>query len=273
LQLPLYASCANGNYEKRGLSVELEPFRGSQRAIEAVLSGEATVGLAGAATVMRSRSSGEPLVPVATLFQRPMVVLLTTRELFGEQLVAVDQLRGHRVGMPTASETSLLGHMFLTQAGVLDDVEIVEIDGEETAALESEQVDVVTGVFADPLRLESAETTVDSIHVADRYPVYGPTLVTSAATLEQQRAEIEAILAGTAEGWAMATRDPGAVAEHVPEASGRSPVEAASMFEQAAMKFGETEETKRYGWGWQTESTWRRLETALAQTDLLQHEP
>jgi ABC-type nitrate/sulfonate/bicarbonate transport system substrate-binding protein/predicted transcriptional regulator len=273
LQLPLYAARANGSYEKRGLSVDLEPFKGSRRATEAVLSGEATVGIVGAATVTRSRSGGEPLVPVATLFQRPMVVLFTTRERFGERLVTVDQLRGHRVGMPTASETSLLGRVFLAQAGVLDDVDIVEIDGEETAALKSDQVDVVTGVFADPLRLESAEVTVDSIHVADRYPVYGPTLVTSDATLEQQQEEIEAILAGTTAGWIAARRDPGTVAEHVPETSGRSPDEVASVFERAAVKFGETEETSQYGWGWQTESKWRRLETALAQTDLLENTP
>lgn len=273
LQLPLYAARADGSYEKRGLTVELESFNGSQRAVEAVLSGEATVGIAGAATVTRSRSSGDPLVPVATLFQRPMVVLYTTRELFGERLVTVDQLRGRRVGMPTPSETSLLGHVFLSQAGILDDVEIVDLGGEETEALESGRVDVVTGIFADPLRLESAGTAVDSIHVADRYPVYGPTLVTSQATLEQRRGAIEAFLAGTTAGWTAATRDPEAAAEHVAGESGRSPEEVASVFERAVAKFGETEETSQYGWGWQTESTWSRLETALAQTDLLENAP
>lgn len=269
LQLPLFAAEDGGCYSDRGLSVEWQPFAGSAPSIEAVLSGEVTLGVAGAATVTRARARDRPLVPIATVFQRPMVVLYTTRDVFGERFETVEQLRGRTVGMPVESETGILARLFLTQAGVLDDVTVADLDGEESDALVSGAVDVVTGIFSDPIRLESTDAAVDSIHVADQYPIYGPTIVTSETALRTRRASISRFLAGTTAGWALANLEPRKVALELVGETDRDAGRMTDIFRHAVSEFGLTEDVSRFGWGWQESEPWNRLETAMDRTDLV----
>ncbi|WIV66386.1 ABC transporter substrate-binding protein [Natrialbaceae archaeon AArc-T1-2] len=197
----------------------------------------------------------------------------TTRETFGDAFERVGQLEGRRVGMPAASETSLLGRLFLTQAGVLEDVECVDLAGEELAALESESVDAVTGMFFDPLRLEEAGATVDVVHVADRFPVYGPALVTREDAVPNRRRLLRAIVGGTVEGWTVATQSPADAIECVAARTDAAAAWIERVFDRAVARFGSTEAVRKHGWGWHDRETWTRLETALAQVDLLESEP
>lgn len=269
LQLPLFAARQNDHYSDRGLCVEFLAYNGSRQAVDAVVSGAATVGISGAATVTRARANGMPVVPIATLFQRPMVVFYTVRQRFGDRLDTVDQLSGRRVGMPVPSEMSTLGKMFLAQAGILEEVEIVHVEGEEHDALTSGDVDAVTGIFADPQRLDSASTTVDTLPVAAAYPIYGPTLIACEESLDRRRELLTRFLSGTTAGWAAATHDPGQAVDHLSERTDHSPERVRAVFERAVEEFASTDELAKHGWGWQTPETWNRLETALEQTDLL----
>jgi len=63
-----------------------------------------------------------------------MTVLYTTRSSFGEPLTGSDQLRDRCIGLSPSTETRLLAELFLSQAGVADDVEILETTGEESTA-------------------------------------------------------------------------------------------------------------------------------------------
>ncbi|WP_255194017.1 ABC transporter substrate-binding protein [Natronobeatus ordinarius] len=270
LQLPLFAALAGGEYDRRGVSVTLEEYRGSARAIESVVDGEADVAIAGAASIVRARADGEPVVPIVVWFQRPMVVFYTTREPFGEPLETVGQLRGRRVGMPIESETGLLGRLYLSQAGVLEETECVDLRGEESEPLQSGTVEVVTGTFSDPMRLEDGGATVDSIHVADQYPIYGPAIVAHAETLRRQPRLLETFLAGTVAGWALATEDPSTAARDVARQTDRPAAWIERVFERAADRFGTTDAVRKHGWGWQSPETWSRLEEALEQVDLLE---
>lgn len=266
LHLPLYA--AMEYYSERGLAVESRTFTGSRQVVDAVVSGEVTVGIAGGATLTRARANGVKIVPIAVLFQRPMAVVYTTRSVFGESLTELNQLRGRRVGMPVPSEASTLGQLFLSQANVLDEVEIVDVGGEEEAALNAGRVDAVTGMFADPMRLASGEETVDSLPVAKQYPIYGPALVVTERTLNQRRETLDAFLAATTAGWATAREQPATVANSL-LTSGTHPEQVTTVFERAVTEFGMTDAVSRHGWGWHSPETWHRLETALDQSNLL----
>ncbi len=270
LQLPLFAALADGAYDRRDVSIDLEEHRGSARAIESLVAGTTDVAVAGAASTLRARANGDPVVPIAVLFQRPMVVFYTTRETFGEPLESVSQLRGRRVGMPIESETGLLGRLYLSQAGVLESTACVDLQGEESAPLRSGAAEVVTGTFFDPIRLEDREMTVDSIHVADQYAIYGPAIVTRAETLTGRRSVLESVLAGTVAGWALAVDDPGPAARDVAHRTDRPVAWIERVFERAAEQFGTTDAVRKHGWGWHTLDTWSRLEAALEQVDLLE---
>jgi ABC-type nitrate/sulfonate/bicarbonate transport system substrate-binding protein/predicted transcriptional regulator len=268
LHAPLYAAMSADWYDEFDVDVRVAHHDGSRRAVERVGSGAADVGLAGAATVVRARMAGEPIVPVAVLYQRSMTVLYTVREVFGEPLRSVEQLRGRRVGMPPRSETRVLGQLLLSRT-VEDDVRIVDTNGEERDALLRGEADVVTGSVTDPERFERRDMTADALLVTDHFPVYGPTVVARGDVLTDRTATLRAFLAGTTAGWTAARSDPTAAAERIAEADDCSPASVRRTFERAAEEFGESDAVRDRGWGWQRDRTWDRLRTALQQRELL----
>lgn len=269
LHLPFYTAQLSDQYENCDLGVDIEHHEGSHRALDAVGSGAVDVGLVGAATVLRARAAGVAVVPIAVVYQRAMAVLYTVRERFGEALSGVAQLRGRRIGMPARSETRVLGRLFLAQVALDEEVRIVDTAGEEQDALLSGEVDVVTGSFSDPQRLERDGMTVDTLVVADHFPIYGPTLVVNEEALSEHRRTLERFLAGTIAGWEGACRDPMPAASHVADLSDGSSDRVARTFEAAVCEFGGSEAVSENGWGWQREATWDRLRGALEQGTLL----
>lgn len=267
LHLPLLAARAADADET---SIALEPADGSRAAVRAVASGERDAGVAGAATVLRARSRGRPVVPIAVCYQRSPVVLYTVRSAFGEPLETVGQLRGRRIGMPSGTETGLLGRLLLEQAGIRDAVDLVAVDGEEGAALRSGDVDAVTGMAPDPARLESAGRTVDSLAVSAAYPAYGPALVAAEDRLRRDRGRFAAFLEATLAGWAEAVRTPESIARTAAGDTDESARRLARTFERATDRFADSEGVRRHGWGWHSPDAWRNLRDALAQGGLLE---
>ncbi|OAQ54182.1 hypothetical protein HTG_01215 [Natrinema mahii] len=253
-------------------AIALESADGSRAAARAVASGECDVGVAGAATVLRARSRDRPVVPIAVWFQRSPVVLYTTRSAFGEPLEAVGQLRGRRIGMPTGTETGLLGRLLLEQAGIRDAVELVVVDGEEGAALQSGAVDAVTGMAPDPVRLEAAGRTVDALAVSAAYPAYGPALIVAEDRLRRDRDRVAAFLETTLAGWGKAVRAPESIARTAASDTDESADRLARTFERATDRFATSEGVRRHGWGWHSPDAWRNLRDALAQGGLLEGE-
>jgi len=283
LHAPLFAAAADGAFRDRGLSVDLAPYEGSGRALSALRAGDVAVAVAGAGTTVRTLADGAALVPLAPLFQRAMTVLYTTREVFGEKLEHADQIRDCRVGMPGGSETSLLGRLFLSQSGLLDDVTLVDVAGEEREALRGGRADVVTGMFTDPRNLEDEGATVDVLPVADHFPMYGPAMVTTPATLRARPTALAALLGGAVAGRAKVTADPAvavrAVRRRAVTVPGDGRGDDASAVEgderarrdllDALDRFGGSTTVHDRGWGWQRLEEWTRLRTALDQADLV----
>lgn len=266
LQAPFYAARAAGDY--RDLDVTLDHARGSGRAVERLVGGEADVAVAGAATVVRERQAGAPVVPLALAYQRTMTVLYTTRDAFGGSLDGLAALAGRRVGVASESETGLLARLFLARSGVAEDVTVVELAGEEREALQAGRADVVTGTFADPLSLSAAGEDVSSLAVADHFPLYGPAVVTTEAALAERPTALRRFLAGTLAGWARAVADPAEAVDAV-GLDGESAGRGARTFERAVEEFGRSGIVAERGWGWHEPDGWQRLRTALEQGELL----
>lgn len=268
LHVPIYAAAAAGWYDEFDVDVRVEHHDGSRRALDRVSSGAADVAVVGAATIVRAREASEPVVPIAALYQRAMTVLYTAREVFGEPLRSVEQLRGRRVGMPQNSETRLLGRLFLAKA-TNGDVEIVATDGEEANLLLDGGADVVTGSFTDPRQLGKQELTIDALLVTDHFPIYGPMLVVHRSALTERPTALRNFLAGTTAGWAAGLHDPHPAAEQIAAEDDDDEALFRRTFEQAAVEFGESDAVRERGWGWQRPETWASLRTALEQAELL----
>ncbi|WP_248896012.1 ABC transporter substrate-binding protein [Haloplanus halobius] len=265
LHAPLFA----GAYADHGVDVTLTGCRGSRAALSAVADGDVDIGLTGAATLLRAHEAGHDLVPLALYYQRAMVVLYTTRSVFGGPLRSVEDIRGRRVAMPDGSETGALGRLFLSQAGVVDDVTVVRADGEEREALLGGDADVATGVFTDPLELEAAGHDVDSVLVADHFPVPGPAFVVDRETLRERPDAVRGFLEGTMAGWTAARLDPAAAVDAVVDRNGEPPAAERRKLEQAIDRFADSDAVDKHGWGWHSVETWQRLAIALEQADAL----
>ncbi|AZH26744.1 ABC transporter substrate-binding protein [Haloplanus aerogenes] len=261
LHAPLFA----GTYADHGVDVTLTGCRGSRAALSAVADGDVDVGLTGAATLLRAHAGGEDVVPLALYYQRAMVVLYTTRSAFGGPLRSVEDVRGRRVAMPAGSETGALGRLFLAQAGVVDDVTVVRADGEEREALLDGDADVATGVFTDPLELEAAGYDVDSVLLADHFPVPGPAFVVRRETLRERPDALRGFLEGAMAGWADARNDPEAAATTVAGHSDEPVADERRKLEGAFDRFAGGDAVEKNGWGWHSAETWERLRVALEQ--------
>lgn len=273
LHVPLYAADCRGEFDRRDLEISFDHHRGSHRALDAVVDGDADVGLVGGGTLVRARPADAPVVPVGVLYQRATTVLYTTREQFGEALERVDQLRGCRIATARGSETCLLARLFLSQTDVLDDLTVVDTAGEEETALRDGDADVATGAFSDPIQLADAGVTVDTLHVGEGFPIYGPTLVVREETLRKAPSLVDRVLAGTTAGWAEAQRRPESAGQAIAEASDKSPATVRRLFDHAVEEFGTSDAMRTHGWGWQRADTWERLDTVLSHSDLLEGSP
>jgi ABC-type nitrate/sulfonate/bicarbonate transport system substrate-binding protein len=263
LHAPLFA----GAYADHGVDVTLSGYRGSRAALSAVADGDVDVGLTGAATYLRACTSAD-VVPLALYYQRAMVTLYTTRSAFGGPLRSVEDVRGRRVAMPAGSETGALGRLFLAQAGVVDDVTVVRADGEEREALLDGDADVATGVFTDPLELEAAGHDVDSVLLADHFPVPGPAFVVRRETLRERPDALRGFLEGTMAGWTAARADPAAAVATVPDHDGDAADERRKL-DGAFERFAGGDAVEKNGWGWHSPETWERLRVALEQAAAL----
>lgn len=266
LHAPLFA----GAYADHGVDVTLTGCRGSRAALSAVADGDVDVGLAGAGTILRAHATEDDVVPLALYYQRAMVTLYTTRSSFGGPLRSVEDVRGRRVAMPAGSETGALGRLFLAQAGVVDDVTVVHADGEEREALLGGDADVVTGVFTDPLELEADGHDVDSVLLADHFPVPGPAFVVRRETLRERPDALRGFLEGAMAGWTAARTDPGAAAAAVADHNGGSADDERRKLEGALDRFAGGDAVEKNGWGWHSAETWDRLRVALDQAAALQ---
>jgi ABC-type nitrate/sulfonate/bicarbonate transport system substrate-binding protein/predicted transcriptional regulator len=269
LHAPFFVALSQERYGRNGVSISVEQHSGSEYALDSVAAGTTDIALAGAATILRARADGIPVVPLALLFQRAMTVLYTTRDTFGERFDSTEQLRGRRVGMPDRSETGLLGRLFLSQAGVLDDVTVVDVAGEEQAALRSGTVDIVTGSFSDPDRMRSEGFTVDSLLVSDQFPIYGQGIVVTEQMLCERQSVLERFLTGTIAGWAEAIQQPTVAVSALGGERERAIERERRTFERAVDEFGTSNAVETNGWGWQQADKWQHLRAALDQVGLL----
>jgi len=261
----LHAPLFGGTYADYGVDVTLTGCRGSRAALSAVTDGDVDVGLTGAATLLRAHASGNDVVPLALYYQRSMVTLYTTRTAFGGPLRSVEDVRGRRVAMPAGSETGALGRLFLAQAGVVDDVTVVRADGEEREALLDGDADVATGVFTDPLELEAAGYDVDSVLLADHFPVPGPAFVVRRDTLRERPDALRGFLEGTMAGWTAARTDPETAVNAVADRNGADAADERRKLDGALDRFAGGDAVEKNGWGWHSADTWERLRIALEQ--------
>ncbi|MFC6903733.1 ABC transporter substrate-binding protein [Halalkalicoccus tibetensis] len=276
-QAPYFLARERGFYEEEGLEVEFVEGHGSPFAAEEAARGRADIALAGASAVLSVASQGYEPLAVAAVTQKTPAAVYTLRDVFGEPLEDPKQLAGRTVA-PSATKTRILAAQLLEDAGIREEVDLLDVDPHTHHRVEHQvldgSVDAAVGVVTNGIELEREhDRTADELPIGDFLPIYGMTLVTNPEFAESNPAVVEGFLRATARGWAAASENPEAAIDALVARNAtleRDREIERIKFETASEKLQFTEHVREAGWGNHDAARWEKLGRTLAETDLLE---
>jgi NitT/TauT family transport system substrate-binding protein len=276
-QAPYFLARRRGYYEEEGLDVQFVEGHGSPFAAEQTARGRSDVGLAGASAALAKQSEGFDPLAVAALTKRTPAAIYTLRDVFGEPLTGFSQLAGKTVG-PSATKTRILAAQALEQAGVREEVDLLEVDPNTHHRVEHQlldgDIDAAVGVVTNGVELEGEyDRTADELPIGEELGVYGMMLVANREFATADPEAVESLLRAIARGWSDATNDPEAAIDALVDRNAtlerRRDIEA-TKFQAAAEGLQYNDHVREVGWGVHQPERWQRLADLLAETDLLE---
>ncbi|WP_338739734.1 ABC transporter substrate-binding protein [Haloplanus salilacus] len=275
LHAPYFAAKANGFYDEEGLSLSaIESGEGSTFSAKQAGLGNVEFAISSSDQVVNINSRGLSPQSVGVVMQKSPAVVFSTRETFGGELTSVDQLAGKTVGTGPGM-VRVLTTLLLEDAGIRDDVEMVDTGYDTVQQLLSGKIDAAGGVFGDAISAEAQDYTVDSIAVGDTVPSYGHVVAAEREWAAENAGAVRAFLRATARGAAWAQSNPGEATDALIDANGvleESRDQQRRKWETMAAEFMTGDAVAEHGWGWSESEPWGVVHDALADTDALDGE-
>jgi putative hydroxymethylpyrimidine transport system substrate-binding protein len=204
----LFAAEAEGDYRRQGLAVKLVAPAGTAQPLSAVSSGRADLGLADLIDVTLANRQGAGLRVVAAVVQRPLISLMARAD---GPVKRPRDLVGRTVGLTgVPSDRAIARTIIAGDGGDPDKVHFVVIGFSAVPSLVGGKVDAAIGFWpADGVELQ--RRVPDRIFRLERFggPAF-PELVifARAGTLRRSPGVVRRFLRATAQGYALARRDP-----------------------------------------------------------------
>lgn len=272
LHVPYFAAKANGFYEEEGLTLgKIQTGEGSTFSAKQAGLGNVDFAITSSDQVLNVNSRDLSPQSVGVVMQKSPAVVFSTRDTFGGELTSADQLAGKTVGTGPGM-VRMLTSLLLEDAGVREDVEMVDTGYDTVQQLLSGEIDAAGGVFGDAISAEAQGYTVDSLAVGDSIPSYGHVIATSREWAGDNAEAVRAFLRGTARGAAWAHQRPGEATNLLVEANGvleESRDQQQRKWERMANGFMTGDAVADHGWGWSESEPWQVVHDALASADAL----
>tara|TARA_R110002110_G_scaffold410123_1_gene633168 strand:- start:42022 stop:42963 length:942 start_codon:yes stop_codon:yes gene_type:complete len=142
---PLFVALERGEFEKRGLEVELIAPADPNDPPKLVAAGRADLAISYQPQLHLQVAQGLPLTRIGTLVATPLASLVV---LADGPITSIAHLKGKKVGFSVGGfEDALLGAMLAKHGLTLDDVELVNVNFSLSPSLMSGQVDAVIGAY------------------------------------------------------------------------------------------------------------------------------
>jgi putative hydroxymethylpyrimidine transport system substrate-binding protein len=142
---PLYVALERGEFEKRGLDVELIPPADPNDPPKLVAAGRADLAISYQPQLHLQVAAGLPLMRVGTLVATPLSSLVV---LADSPIKSIADLKGRKVGFSVGGfEDALLGAMLNKYGLTLKDVKLINVNFSLSPSLMSGQVDAVIGAY------------------------------------------------------------------------------------------------------------------------------
>ena len=162
-----YMAEENGYYAEENIALSIHPYEiGVTDALALVASGDVTFGLAGADKLLLARQAGQPLVAIATIYQRSPIAFISLAE---NNITTPQDLVGKRVLVTPQGTTDVVFPAMLDNAGIpVSDVEIIARTDFSNDALLNGDVDVMDAFITNQrVQLEADGHELNTLLVSD----------------------------------------------------------------------------------------------------------
>jgi len=238
----LYAADAQGFYADNGLEVDIRGggFDENGQYIDAlglVLSGDVDFGVGDAASLLRARAEGKPLVAIASIYQRSPVSIIA---LGSSEIARLQDLAGKRVMIEEGSNLTMTYEAML-EVQDIDRTQIVEVPNENFVVdpLVDGEVDAYLGFLTNEAMQVEARTddTVVNIMASDYgVDIYVNLIFTSEETINERPELVESFLKATVAGMDWAVTNPSDAAQIVLDRFGDDLPDTIREFQPEAMQ-------------------------------------
>ncbi len=233
-----YAAEDQGLYADNGLEVRLDEGGFNDAGeyidpIQKVVNGEADFGIASPDQVLLARAAGQPVVAVASVYQRSPVAIFALAE---SGIVKPQDLVGKKIGTEPGTVTFLVYRALLTSQGIDPDdlTEVPQFDEHSMQPLIEGELDARTGfVTNEVVSLRSEGYDINVIMPSDYgIEMGGNMIVVNEDTLENRPDLVEAFVRATIQGYEEAVGD----VEHAAQLSTARNETLSQAAEEASMR-------------------------------------
>jgi len=255
----LFLAKARGYYAAQGLDVQLLDGKGSVVALQAVASGNDTIGIANLATMAMAVGTGAPLTAIGCILQKAPDSIIS---LESSGIRAPKDLEGKRFGFIPADAGERMFPAF-AQKNDVDSGRIRKIQLNHSAAYTSlllGNVDFICGwAIADALKLGAVKPIAPPMVMSD----HGVNMLSNGffvtpGTIRNRPNMLKRFLAATVKGAGDAQADPKAAVDAIvaarPSTNGQIALQEANMLHS----FLHTDNTTGHGFGWMAKEDWQR---------------
>lgn len=267
---PYYVAAEKGYYRDEGLDVAFD-YNFENDATQRVAAGTVDFAMISGNSVLLARGNGLPVKMIFTVNQRFPVVLFSKKEA---GIVKPEDLKGRQVGIPGAYGASFIGLQALLYASnmKLADVQLNEIGYTQLEAVSQDRVEVATGyAMNEPLVLAAQGVDVNVITIADYFPLASDGVIASEKLLASEPDVAQRFTRATLKGLQATIDNPDEAftisLKYIPELKGDPALQRKVL--QNSLPFWATEQTKRYGIGYNDPESWQRTYQFLRDSGLL----
>ncbi len=179
---PFYVAVEKGYFAEAGLELTFD-YSFETDGVALVGAGELPLAVVSGEQVILARAQGLPVVYVMQWFQRYPIAVVAKAE---NGIIAPEDLKGRRVGLPGFFGASYVGYAGLLAANNLQPEEVIaeDIGFTQYEAILADRVEAAV-VYAnnEPVRLEAAGAAINMIPVADYIDLVANGIITNESTL------------------------------------------------------------------------------------------
>ncbi len=202
----LEVTVLNGGFDENGAYID---------PVEVVVNGSADFGVAGADILLQAREQGQPVVGVASIYQRSPIVLISLKE---KNIVSPQDLLGKRVLLAPAATTVDVAYNALLASKNLARTDINEIPRTDFTVnpLFNGEADVLPGFITNEAVQAQLRDDISLILMSDYdIDIYSNVIFTTEDMIQNKPDLVRAFVQATIQGMQWAANNPENAAQHV----------------------------------------------------------